>query len=534
MIHAWQSRCAQGRTWLSAFANHSAAMLNNSASNSSPSHSVMITVPISASDVEGVQRLARHAHAAGADVVEIRLDRCLHAGANGDAIIAQLPSLPLPVILTIRHFSEQGEFAVNDAQRVRWYHQAMQAGVAWIDVELAQWATLQQAGLQRSGATKLILSYHDFDGMGDKIPERIAAMRQAGADIAKIAVLANDADDLAVIKQLYDDKNGPLIAIAMGEHGYASRLLAGCFGAAMTFARLDGDVGSAPGQPSISELVKLYRIKQHNAQTKIYGIIGSPVSHSLSPVIHNTAFAHQGINAVYVPFRVENAVKFWRACNEWISGLSVTIPHKPELIGHMHTVEELVQKIGAMNTVYRDRDGKPVGANTDAHAVTYCLETHMGSLQGRTVLVLGAGGVARAIGVALGQKGAKVIVVNRTMEKAHELAAEVGATAMTFEQAHKLTYDVIINGTAVGMGKPDESPWPAELHRDNTVVFDTVYHPLETKLLRDAQEAGAKTVSGLEMLLRQALGQYQRWTGREAPQHLMYRACLDRLGATQQ
>jgi 3-dehydroquinate dehydratase/shikimate dehydrogenase len=323
------------------------------------------------------------------------------------------------------------------------------------------------------------------------------------------------------------------VAIAMGEHGLPTRLLAGVWGASLTFARLDGDFGSAPGQPTIGELLRLYRIKKQNKKTRIYGVIGSPVSHSLSPIIHNTAFAHHQIDAVYVPFRVEDPVAFWRTCESWIDGLSITIPHKQALIGQMYTIEDLARRIGAINTIYRDRDLKPVGANTDAYAVIHCLEEQIGELRNRHVIVLGAGGVARAIGVAVRERGARVTIVNRTAEKALELAQEVGAEFMTMDQALTIKYDVLINGTAAGMGKPDESPWPTENHQDGTVVFDTVYHPLETKLLRDAQRAGARTVSGLEMLVRQALGQYQRWTNREAPQHLMYRACLDRIGATQ-
>ena len=494
---------------------------------------VNIVVPISAADAQGVITLARHAQAAGADLVEIRLDSCVANGADPKTIIAVIPQLVLPAILTIRHTSENGDHAIKDEDRVNYYSEAMRLGVTWIDCELAQWSILHKLGLKRSGKTKLILSYHDFDGMGNDVPGRIAAMRVAGADIAKIAVRAGDASDLEVIRLLYADATGPLVAIAMGEHGLPTRLLAGAWGAALTFARLDGDVGSAPGQPTVGELLRTYRVTKQNAQTRIYGVIGSPVSHSLSPIIHNTAFAHHQLNAVYVPFRVEDPIAFWRACGSWIDGLSITIPHKPSLIGQMHTIEDLARRIGAINTVYRDRDLRPVGANTDAYAVIHCLEEQLGELRNRHVLVLGAGGVARAIGVALSDRGARVTIVNRTADKAQELAQEVGATFMTMEQALTTSYDVLINGTAAGMGKPDETPWPAECHREGSVVFDTVYHPLETKLLRDAQRAGARTVSGLEMLVRQALGQYQRWTGREAPQHLMYRACLDRIGATQ-
>ncbi len=493
---------------------------------------VSIAVPISAADAEGVIVLSRHAMAAGADLVEVRLDTCVKLGAEPGAVVAAIPHLALPTILTIRHPSENGDWQASDVERVRWFNQAGVLGVAWIDAELAQWSALTSAGLVRPPSTKLILSYHDFDGMGQDLTRRIATMRSLGADVAKIAVRPNDAAELAIIRDCYQASTGPLTVIGMGEHGLPSRLLAGAWGAAVTFARLDGDVGSAPGQPTVGELLKLYRIKQQNAQTKIYGVVGSPVSHSLSPLIHNTAFGQHKLNAVYVPFRVEDVVAFWRACGDWIAGLSITIPHKTALIGQMHTIEDLARRIGAMNTVYRDRDLKPVGANTDALAVISCVEEQICTVKDRCVLVLGAGGVGRAIGVAMKEKGARVIIVNRTADKAKDLAQEIGVEFMTLDQALMISFDVLVNGTSAGMGKPDESPWPSEHHREDSVVFDTVYHPLETKLLRDAQRAGARTVGGLQMLIRQALGQYQRWTGREAPEHLMYRACLDRLGAT--
>ncbi len=493
---------------------------------------VSIAVPISAADAEGVISLSRQALAAGADLVEVRLDSCVKLGADPAAVVAALPKLSLPVILTIRHESENGDWSPSDIDRVRLYNEGMRLGVAWVDIELAQLPALTSAGLVRNKATKLILSYHDFDGMGKDLPGRIAAMKAAGADCPKIAVRPSDATDLAVIRDLYQTTKGALVAIAMGEHGLPSRLLAGAWGAALTFARLDGDVGSAPGQPTVSEMLNLYRVKQQNAQTKIYGVIGSPVSHSLSPLIHNTAFIHHKLNAVYVHFRVEDAVAFWRTCGEWIDGLSITIPHKTALIGQMHTIEDLARRIGAMNTIYRDRDLKPCGANTDALAVISCVEEQICSVKNRVVLVLGAGGVGRAIGVAMKDRGARVIITNRTADKAKELAEEIGAEFMTLDQALSVEFDVLVNGTSAGMGKPDETPWPSDRHREGSVVFDTVYHPLETRLLRDAQRAGARPIGGLEMLVRQALGQYQRWTGRDAPEHLMMRACLDRLGAT--
>jgi 3-dehydroquinate dehydratase/shikimate dehydrogenase len=494
-----------------------------------------VVVPIAAGDAASLSNLAEAAKSAGADYVEVRLDTCAKRQAPLPELLASLRQLALPAILTIRHASEQGDWTGSDAERAALFLQASDAGAAYIDIELAQWADLQARGVTRERLrTPLILSYHDFEGMGEELDVTITAMRRAGAAIAKVAVRASDGADLALIDDLYRDhgSGGPLVAIAMGEHGIASRLLAGIWGAHFAFARLTGDTGSAPGQPIIDELIHLYRIRQQSERTRIYGVIGSPVAHSLSPLIHNTGFIHHHIDAVYVPFRVENAPAFWRAMGDRLSGLSITIPHKSALLTLMHGVEELAARIGAMNTIYRDKDLHAIGANTDALAVIRCLEGELGSLKGRHILVLGAGGVSRAIAFAVVDCGAQVVIANRTRERAEELATEVGGTAISVDEATGKYYDALINGTASGMGRSDETPWPASAHLKEMLVFDTVYHPLETRLLKDAQLVGARTICGLEMLIGQALGQFSRWTGLEAPGPLMYRAALDRLGMT--
>ena len=328
----------------------------------------------------------------------------------------------------------------------------------------------------------------------------------------------------------FGDAPGGLVAIGMGEIGLPSRLLAGAWGCALTFARLDGSAGSAPGQPTITQLDRLYRVRSQGAGTCIFGVIGNPVGHSLSPVMHNAAFVHHGLDAVYVPFLVSDAAAFWRACGNWIDGLSITIPHKTALLPLMHRVDDLARDIGAMNTVVRGEDAATTGLNTDAPAAIACLEEAAGTLPGKRVLLLGAGGVSRALGLAMLRAGTQVTVANRTAERGAELAGELGCASTPLAQAHTVPYDILINGTSVGMNQPGQTPWPAALHRAGTVVFDTVYTPLETRLLRDAVAAGASIVCGLTMLERQAALQYQAWTGLQAPLPLMHRRALEALG----
>jgi 3-dehydroquinate dehydratase/shikimate dehydrogenase len=318
--------------------------------------------------------------------------------------------------------------------------------------------------------------------------------------------------------------------------------LTGVWGGFLAFARLPGQAGSAPGQPLVEDLLDLYRLRAQKPSTAIYAVIGNPIAHSLSPLIHNAAFRNCGLDAVYVPIRVEDAPAFWRACGAWIAGLSITIPHKHALQDQMAVVEPEARVIGAMNTIWR-RDGVITGANTDAPAITDCLVTTLAQgglaggahdLRGKRVLVLGAGGAGRAAAFACRARGATVAVTNRTFARAEELAADCGCLALTDDQAAAWTYDCLVNGTAVGMRNPDgtvpdETPWPAERHRRGTVVFDTVYTPLRTRLLREAEAAGATTIRGADMFIAQAAGQFSRWTGVDAPTALMTDLVLKRL-----
>jgi len=494
-----------------------------------------IVVPISAGTARSLTDLADRAHHTGADLVELRLDLCAEAGLDPESALRELKSWRLPAVVTCRSAAEGGSWRGEEAARLALLTLADRMGAAFIDCELAAVDGLGE----RAGRAKLVLSHHDFSGMGAEdlgaVVERAYA---AGADIAKVAVTPHDAADLDTLAGLCarwgahgdeaETERG-LVALGMGEVGLPSRLLAGAWGSAWTFGRLDGrDAGTAAGQPPVRDLIKRYRVRDQGPDTRIFGVLGDPVGHSLSPVLHNAAFQADDLDAVYVPFLAHDAVAFWRACQSWIDGLSITIPHKTALIEELDEVEELALQVGAVNTIYRGDDGEAMGANTDAPAAVDCVEQACGNIEGRRVLVLGAGGVARAIAFAMHSSGAQVTIANRTQAKAEQLAHDVGCFGIALADAYDQTYDVLINATSVGM-ESEETPWPEDRHHGDTVAFDTIYTPLETVFLRDAQDAGAIPVCGLSMLICQAAGQYERWTGLEAPLPLMQRVGLESL-----
>jgi 3-dehydroquinate dehydratase / shikimate dehydrogenase len=481
-----------------------------------------VVVPLSNSEPRFLIERSMQAKSAGADLVELRLDLSLQEGGDPAAIIAAIPSLALPAIVTLRHARENGAWDGEEADRLRLYEQADAAGAAWIDREFV----FHAARTWRPAKAKLILSHHDFRGPGSALADKVAGMRACHADLAKVAVMPHDAADLDIIRRLIDGR-GPVAVMAMGEIGLPSRLLAGVWGSALVFARLPGDAGSAPGQPTTDDLLSMCRLKRQTSSTQVYGVIGRPIGHSLSPLIHNIAFAHHGLDAVYVPFLVDDAPGFWKACGSWIQGLSITIPHKHVLQVHMDDLEPLCDLVGAMNTIYR-RDGGTVGANTDADAIRRCSERAIGSLHGRRTLVLGAGGAGRAAVFALKSAGAEVLLANRTQARADELAQETGCQVIAWPDLTGSQFDLLVNMTSVGLKAPAESPWP-HAFPPGAGVFDSVYNPLETRLIREAQTANHRTILNLNMFIDQACAQFKRWTGLEAPAEAMRSACVQRL-----
>jgi len=456
---------------------------------------------------------------AGADVAEVRAD-FLERPELGEILARKT----LPAIVTARASWEGGRWRGNEDDRIALLRTAALGGADYVDVEFKAYKDFER------GKAALIVSYHDFE----KTPEKLESIAQkmAALDPAaiKIACLARGAADLARLVELQKNLPRPGAVVAMGEAGEALRVMYARYGGMMTYASI-GEA-TAPGQLPVGELVQAYRVKSVDDGTKVYAVVGDPVAHSRGPRVFNRVFHELGINARYVRVRLDDGALFRDvAAALELSGASVTVPHKEAVAARLDEADEAAKAIGAVNTV-TVLEGRFIGTNTDAPAAAEAIReaakrkwSH--GVYGMRALVLGAGGAARAIAWALRAEGARVIVANRTFDRAKALAEELRGEYVAWDRLIEARAQVVVNATSVGLGT-DESPFPRELWKKDAVALDCVYVPRATRFLREAREAGAETADGVEMYLRQANLQLQQWIGRGMPTELLkeFRATL--------
>jgi 3-dehydroquinate dehydratase/shikimate dehydrogenase len=468
--------------------------------------------------------LAEHKHLCeqGAQLVELRLDY-ISSRVN---IQRLLKDRPCPVIVTVRREQDGGKYTGSDEARLIMLREAIANGVEYVDLEE------DIAGdIPRFGKTKRIISYHSFRNTPDNLRELHERLQSLDADIVKIATMANQPHDNLRVLEMMQESSVPTIGMCMGDVGTPSRILGPKFGAPFTYSTFHHERALAPGQLSYDQMTNIYRHELITADTAVYGVIADPIGHSLSPQVHNAAFGEAGINAVYVPFRVpfDTLGQFVEDVPRLgIRGLSVTIPHKEAIAKFLTKVDPAVKGIGAVNTVLFKED-EALGYNTDYKAAMDCLESAVGAvgaapsaLQDKRVLVLGAGGVARAIMYGLQRRGAKATIAGRTRARAQTLADTFGGRAVDWQARHNAEVDVVVNCTPIGMHpNVDETPLNKAYLKPNMVVFDTVYNPESTLLLKEARSHGCRAVTGVEMFVRQAALQFMLFTGREAPYDLM-------------
>jgi 3-dehydroquinate dehydratase/shikimate dehydrogenase len=465
--------------------------------------------------------LAEHRHLVeeGAQLVELRLDYI-----NGEINLKRLlHHRPCPVIITCRREADGGKWKGDEETRTMLLRTAIAEGVEYVDLEEDVARTIR-----RYGPTKRIVSMHDFHKTPANLSEIHARLAAQDADIVKLSTMANVPHDNLRMLQLMAQSHVPTVGMCMGEIGTPSRILAAKFGAPFTYSTFHHERALAPGQLSYRHMNDIYHYDAINKETQVFGVIADPIAHSLSPIVQNAAFAHDGLNCLYVPFRVpaEHLEQFMADAKPLgVRGLSVTIPHKEAVLEFCTKVDGATRAIGAANTLIFE-DAQILGFNTDYRAAMTSLDKVLPEssvpLAGRTALVLGAGGAARALAFGLKRRGAHVLIAGRTLAKAEQLADWVGGRAIDWEHRHSAKVDVLVNATPVGMHpNVDETPYDMHYLRPPAIVFDTVYNPEQTLLLKEARQRNCKVISGVEMFIRQAALQYKHFTGRDAPTDVM-------------
>ncbi len=517
-----------------------------------------LAVPIAAQNLDEARQQIKAAIAAGAEMFELRTDYLENLSVDlVKKLIAEARSATsrgLPMIVTCRDDKQGGARTYPQQLRIDVLTGALKAGAEFIDFEYENFLSIEnqeriQKALSQNSKSRLILSAHNFKTKFDNIGKLYRDISTVcPAAIPKLVYTANHINDCFEAFDLLHNTGGDSIVFCMGAAGFISRIIAKKLNSFVTYASIDDESATAPGQLTIERLKRLYRYDSINSDTELFGVIADPVGHSLSPAIHNACFADKGMNRLYLPLLVEGGQReFDEFLNnvilrKWLNfgGFSVTIPHKQNALNYVRAnqgfVEPLAEKIGAVNTLVIGPDGKLSAYNTDysaaLDAVTSTLGITRAGLNNLPVAVIGAGGVARAIVAGLSDTGAKIKIYNRTIERGEKLAADFGCDFAPLDDLPNLDAELVINCTSIGMyPNVDQTPLSREYIKKDMVVFDTVYNPAETLLLKRAKQAGAKTIDGLSMFINQACSQFKLFTGQSANPELMREtisSCLSR------
>jgi len=426
---------------------------------------------------------------------------------------------------TCRRADNGGKFKGSLASQLEVLTKAHAAGCQLVDLEFQSALKAKPEAIARlRGRAGLILSFHDFRATRN-LDETLEKMLKIPADYYKVVSTASTLSDNVDMMKFLQTNSGKhaLIGLCMGEQGIISRVLSVRAGSAFTFGAVSATLKTAPGQVSARDLRNIYRIEQVDAATRIYGVAGDPIEHSLSPVIMNTALRRENVNGVYLALHAKTLKDLIRCTREIpLHGLSITMPYKQAILPYLDNTDAHTAKIGACNTVVRGQEGKLYGFNTDIAGVLRPLEQRL-TIENAKVLVLGAGGAARAAVFGLKERGAEVWILNRTSVKGQKLARQAKARTIKRADLRKIAFDVIINATPVGMGNTRDCPLKDQ-EIQARVVFDMVYDPVETHLLQAARAKGITVIPGVEMFVQQAARQFEIWTGKPAPAGDMLRA----------
>jgi 3-dehydroquinate dehydratase/shikimate dehydrogenase len=473
---------------------------------------------------------ARREAEAGESFLEFRLDYLEHPEQGAEAIHTFLAEHPDCIVLaTCRRHQNHGKFNGSIEDEIRVLDVAVSAGAQAVDVEIES-AESPNAKLSLfRGRARLIISYHNYEAT-PQLDVLLNRMTRIPADGYKVVTTARKPSDYGrVLALAKTHPRTPLVLLAMGELGFPSRVLSTAFGGMYTYAAPTASQGTAAGQVCARQLRHLYRVEKLSRTSKIYGVIADPVRHSISPAVHNRAFQYRRMEAVYLPFLVAPAQMrdfFSLAERLPVAGFSVTIPHKQKVLRYLDIVDPLARRIGAVNTVWR-KAGKWRGANTDSVGVTIPLAREM-RLHNATVLIVGNGGAARSAACALSDAGARISLVGRNADRVRALAKICGAEPLVMEQLNGRNFAALVHATPLGMyPHVNECFFPDRIPAD--LVFDMVYNPLETELIRRARAQGKTVIHGLQMFIEQAVRQFEIWTGEQAPRPVMEKAAMEAL-----
>lgn len=467
----------------------------------------MISIPITASTIKGTVKDIRQVK--NADLIELRLDYIK------DIAPEKLERLLLE--------NNKKKIIVTDRKkRLNLINRAIDLKTDFVDLDISIGVEVIKEILNKKKSTKVIISFHDFKKTDKKeVIQKYNRIKKINPDIIKIATFANDISDNLIIFDLIRrarKDNRKIIALCMGERGQISRILSTIFGAELTFGSLEKGKESAPGQLTAGTLRNIFRINKLK-NPKIFGLVGNPVRQSKGFLIHNKAFKKLKLESIYINFLVDDLASFIRDYKPMIAGLSITIPFKREIIKCIDRVSPMAGRIGAVNTVIK-KNGKLIGYNTDVTGAIEAIKEKI-DIRNKRVLLIGAGGVARAIAFGIKKEKGKLIILNRTLSKAKELADELNSRYAGLDEIKSIeNVDILINGTSIGMF-PDINKTPIKkdllkkVTNKRSVVFDAVYNPVRTRLLKDAAVLGCKIISGNKMFLNQAAHQFKLFTGKK-------------------
>jgi len=523
-----------------------------------------LAVPIAAPDLGRARQQVKAALAAGAEMLELRTDYLENLSIdlvkNLIDEVKEAKGSPIRLIVTCRDKQQGGALAYPQQLRIDVLTTALKAGAEFVDVEFENFLRTENqerimVALSQSARGRLILSTHNFKTKFENINKLYRSILAAypGA-IPKLVYTANHINDCFEAFDLLYRASGEQIVFCMGEAGLISRIIAKKLNSFVTFASIDEQSTTAPGQLTIGQLKELYRYEHINSDTELFGVIADPIGHSLSPAIHNACFADKGMNKLYLPLLIEGGQDKFNEfldnviLRKWLNfkGFSVTIPHKHNALAYVQAnggfVEPLAQRIGAVNTLVIGNRASSIehrasinGYNTDyAAALDSVTSARRGGkirkagLKNLTVAIIGAGGVARAIVAGLSDAGARIKIYNRTVKRAEKLAADFACEFASLDDLQDLEAKLLINCTSVGMHpNVDATPVPKEHLKKGMVIFDTVYNPAQTQLLKQAKRKRLKTIDGLSMFINQALAQFKLFTGQTADPKLMRKTVVD-------